>query len=472
MSLTFDYVYTKKEEYSEFETQNRVIDVVVYYDQVLAAQDDSFTVQIIKAKGNRDSVVATGSYTFPSDPTTNFVTVSINLKDARDSSNIRLARRGMYFAKVVDDSLSTNYEESPEFRISLITSETMKERWLHGLTLKSSDILSAKYQPQQVTGVEILEVTQGHPAASFMLHYEKKDNKHFLNWAHGQSIEISATHPIYPLKEYFLPGENGAAGITILVDPNILPSSDVTESIIIEASRMDDDRIREFVDQAADLLENVQLQIFLEPTVCVSEISTEYAHGGITSNDDYDKITTAISYYGVTPNHWVDVKFPFQYLLKVDYLTGAIAGNEVVNIDEQWIEISYHSGYVQLVPLHLEMVFNYLGLIWAPELWGVRDLPNFWHYRARAGLREVPGDLLELLGRTAAISILSVAGQAYKGGMAAQSVSRDGLSSSISFTSSAMYGIYSAYINDHKTWVETHLPALINKYRGIVNRVM
>ena len=81
-------------------------------------------------------------------------------------------------------------------------------------------------------------------------------------------------------------------------------------------------------------------------------------------------------------------------------------------------------------------------------------------------MRECPGDVIELIGRHAAIPILAAAGAAFRGGYSSQSISRDGVSESVSYTSSAIYGIYSASIEDYRNWIRENLPALRNRYRG------
>lgn len=473
MTINFTHVYTKKKEYSEFEPNNRTIDIVVFFDRSLIALNDSFTVEAIKAKGDRDVVVLSSSYIFTSVPPVDYVTVSLDMRNAVDSDGIRLMTRGMYFIRATDVSNPLNLMESPEFKVSIITADYIRSMWLYGVSILASDVMMPNHQPRKVLGVTITGVSGKHPAIPCVLNLQVQDGKKYLSWARGQLIEVEVTHPAYPLKDYFLPGEIGLAGININVDPFSLPDTDAQETIVIDSAKFDNDKISDLIDQAADLIENSMLQIFLEPTICVSEIDpSKYAGDDLPINDDYDRITPAISYFGVSPNHWINIQFPFQHLQRIDYLAGAIAQNKVVQVRTEWAEKDYLSGFVQLVPLHLEMVFAYFGLAWVPSLWGIRDLPNFWHYRAVAGLRTIPGDIMELLGRQAAISILSIAGQAYRGGFAGQSISRDGISESVSFTASAMYGIYSAYIQDHTNWINQNLPTLRNKYRGIVMRVL
>ena len=183
-------------------------------------------------------------------------------------------------------------------------------------------------------------------------------------------------------------------------------------------------------------------------------------------NSDYDYIVSPITFFPRTPGEWIDIQFPFPSLLRVDQLYGAVANTRVVHINPEWIEVAEKSGYTQLVPFNTEIAFDFIGLIWVESLRSATAIPNFWHYNLLAGLRDCPGDVLELIGRHAAIPILTAAGAAFRGGYSSQSISRDGVSESVSYTSSAIYGIYSASIEDYRNWIREHLPAIRSRYRG------
>jgi hypothetical protein len=60
-----------------------------------------------------------------------------------------------------------------------------------------------------------------------------------------------------------------------------------------------------------------------------------------------------------------------------------------------------------------------------------------------------------------------VAGQAFRGGFASQSLSRDGVSESVSYTASAIYGIYSATIEDYTKFINREIKQIKGRYRGV-----
>jgi hypothetical protein len=102
------------------------------------------------------------------------------------------------------------------------------------------------------------------------------------------------------------------------------------------------------------------------------------------------------------------------------------------------------------------------------NFWGYREyIADFWRYIAVAGLPETPADILKLVGYKAAVSILTIAGHAYRGGFSSESTSKDGVSRSVSYTASASYGIYSATIENNEKWIKENAPKLRTQYRGL-----
>ena len=94
-------------------------------------------------------------------------------------------------------------------------------------------------------------------------------------------------------------------------------------------------------------------------------------------------------------------------------------------------------------------------------------IADFWRYQGVAGIEELSGEVLKLIGYTAGITVLAIAGQAYRAGFASESTSKDGVSRSVSYTSSASYGIYSATIGEYKEWLKQNSKRISRLYRGI-----
>jgi len=481
-------VAVDQDEYSKFEEDRAIIEAEILVSGTVEVTDGTtstnskLTVEIVKARRARDVVVLTKTvdvatyFSLSNGGTISSTTpiyVNLDTRDAVGSTDsINLIRRGKYFVRAYQtaDAKATTalVDTSDDFDISIITVNRMRRDWLFGLDLQSSDMRSFKYNPRSITGVRLLEVSRNHKLAMFPLRYSVDANSNkFLSWDDGRMVPISANH-----KEYMLPASGPSSEyITVKVDHKRLPTSSVSEELFIEEDRLDDVSIRRYIKDSIDHVENSLLHVFLEPTQIVTDIDasklTYTGDGGtIVINEDYDFIKSPVSFYPRIPGEWIAIQFPFPSLLKIDQLYGAVANTRVVHINYEWIEISEPSGFTQLVPFNTELAFDFVGLIWVESLRSATPIPNFWHYNLVAGLRECPGDIIELIGRHAAIPILAAAGAAFRGGYSSQSVSRDGVSESVSYTSSAIYGIYSASIEDYRNWIRENLPAMKSRYRG------
>lgn len=474
-----------KDEYSKFEVNNAIIRVEVSATGVRLGGDTagtmSLTAELVKGRRNRDVVVATTTVDLnayfnlsindpiPSAPS---IYMYIDTRDALSADLINLIRRGEYYVKVyqtADDKVTPALvADTDDFYISVITVNRMRTDWVFGIDLQASDIRAPKQNPRQITGVSIKEVSRNHRLAWFPMKYAvESSGLRFLSWDNGRLIPLS---PLY--SEYMLPASGpGAEYVVVKIDYNSLPTISVSEELFIEEDRITDVTLRRYINDSIDHVENTLLQVYVEPTQIVTDIDpsqlTFSGNGGaLVINSDYDFIKNPISFYPRNAGQWIDIHFPYPSLLRVDQLYGAVANTRVVQINNEWIEIASQSGYAQLVPFNTQVAFDFMGLIWVEALRSATPIPNFWHYNLLAGLRDCPGDILELTGRHAAIPILTSAGAAFRGGYSSQSISRDGVSESVSYTSSAIYGVYSASIEDYRNWIRENLPAIRNRYRG------
>ena len=73
---------------------------------------------------------------------------------------------------------------------------------------------------------------------------------------------------------------------------------------------------------------------------------------------------------------------------------------------------------------------------------------------------------MELVAKKAAIDALTKIGQAFRPGVSSQSVSRDGVSESVSYLTAGLYGIFSGAIKSYREWIDQNLPMLRGSYRG------
>lgn len=290
-----------------------------------------------------------------------------------------------------------------------------------------------------------------------------------LTWSGGSAVSLSDSTSSYLLRK-----GTTADYITVAVpDVTALPEVTTTEEILIESAVLSQDKLKSFIDKAADWVEKTAIKVFLEPTKIVTEYddttatlvsgSTDiYEYSGAT----FDEIVDACTYFRPNPNHWMSFSFPYRPLLKFDSLYGKTANVQIINIDLNWVEFHSKGGLVELVPFQSQSQFNFLGLLWVNAVHGPMPIPNFWNFKATVGFRETPDVLLDLVGKQAAIEALTVAGQAYRGGLGSSSISRDGVSEGVSYLSGGQFGTYSGTIAVFQKWIDDNLPRIRQTFLG------
>lgn len=113
------------------------------------------------------------------------------------------------------------------------------------------------------------------------------------------------------------------------------------------------------------------------------------------------------------------------------------------------------------------VTFN--GIMGAQLLFRSRTyIPNYWKIRYLTGFTEIPMDLLNIIGMTAAINLFHIAGDLILGaGIASFSLGVDSLSQSISSTSSATNAGYGARVINYQDQIKKSLPDIIARYGGL-----
>jgi len=98
---------------------------------------------------------------------------------------------------------------------------------------------------------------------------------------------------------------------------------------------------------------------------------------------------------------------------------------------------------------------------------GQPSLPNYWKIKYKTGFDTVPKDLLEVVGKLAAIKLFHILGDLILGaGIASTSLGIDALSQSISTTSSATNSGYGSRILGYVEDIKRALEKLKNYYKG------
>lgn len=466
-------VAVDSDEYSRFETDRNTI-IVFVTPTGAGISGEQITIKIGKARRNRDVFVATKTLTLTGAPTDS---LAFYLPDLVDSDAASKVRRGSYFIQAVSVTNPTIIDNSSDFLISLISVDKFKKEFLFGADRHATAIAQVQDQPVLITGVTVTDVSVGHPLGVFALVYNYNDPGggnpiiRTLSWCGGPLVPIVTGKTRYTLR---LDSSPSADYITVRIPfVSALPTHSVSEDLIIEREALSDDHLRSILDDAISWVEDVALSVFLEPTIIKTRLDAEnitYPAGSDIPtfvDSDYDERVDALTYYRPSAGHWINIRWPYYPLIRINELFGQVANTRIVDVALQWIEAHERGGWVELVPFSQEVSFNFIGLVWVESLNGNIPIPNFWNFTANVGFRDLPGVLLELIGKRAAIDALTIIGQAFRPGIGSQSVSRDGVSESVSYTATAQFGIYSGVINTYNKWLDDNVPMIRDAFRGV-----
>jgi len=158
-------------EYSRYETDRDTITVTLSVTGGAPYVGEQVYVELIKARRSRDAVVAssTASFTFAADPVS--AVIEFYLPDIVDQDLISLIRHGEYFIKATSATDEDINASTDDFCISIVTVDRLKNDFLFGLNLAATEIREPKFQPQEIEGVTVVEVSQGHPFGVGQLGY-------------------------------------------------------------------------------------------------------------------------------------------------------------------------------------------------------------------------------------------------------------------------------------------------------------
>ena len=164
-------------------------------------------------------------------------------------------------------------------------------------------------------------------------------------------------------------------------------------------------------------------------------------------------------------------------VLQPHSLQGFLGKIEQVNFPTEWLSAkksndptSAHRA-IYIIPTvgntnHNSVVYS--GITPHMGWFGRKTIPNYWTVKYCTSFDIVPEDILDFVGKLAAINIFHQLGDIILGaGIASQSVGLDGLSQSISTTSSATNAGYGARVTGYIDDLKRMKVDLKNKYDGI-----
>jgi hypothetical protein len=343
--------------------------------------------------------------------------------------------------------------EAP-FIVSTITVATMKKTFCAGLSLKQVDVLAPVKQPQLVTGVRIIQVSDGVSPGIYVLGYDETT----LQWNGGAKVDL----PDVPGTEV-LPDDRGN-WLMVEVDPFELPEEASAEGIIIDYASLDDSAIRSEIASATAEIER-SIGSFIEP----KRVATEPFFSNPGEGEFFDVKAQAAHFYrrdafSAASLAW-RIGLPYVNFQKLDFLEGYFGGSKVLTLNGGMFAMNRPTGTVEVLPQAQELAYI-ITFFTQLNYWGVREtITDFWRYKGVVGVPESTGkaDLLKAVGYTAAIPILAIAGQAARGGRISDSMSKDGVSRSSSYNGE---GLYAATIKQCEAWLTANKGQLRKRYGG------
>ena len=181
--------------------------------------------------------------------------------------------------------------------------------------------------------------------------------------------------------------------------------------------------------------------------------------------------------------HWGHLQTTF-LIRDVCSVSGFLGGIKQVDYPIEWISLhkTDDQGYlyrtIHMVPAGAAVNVTQnsvvaIGITPHAGFLGLGQIPNYWGISYETGFDQVPADLLEIIGKLAAIPIFAILGDIVLGaGIAAQSLAYDNLSESIQTTQSAENSAYSARIRQYQKELKNQLPNLRDFYVGIQHIVI
>jgi hypothetical protein len=160
-------------------------------------------------------------------------------------------------------------------------------------------------------------------------------------------------------------------------------------------------------------------------------------------------------------------------------MVGFLGTNQQVVYPPSWLQSKKdsegrHYRAFSLVPVGSSMGvvgtsdIMYTGLIAHLGLLGYTQVPDYFSVQYITGFKQIPYDVMNIVGKIASINVFNILGDIILGaGIASMSLGLDGLSQSISTTSSATNSGYGARITQYQKEIKIALDKLKKFYKGV-----
>jgi hypothetical protein len=193
------------------------------------------------------------------------------------------------------------------------------------------------------------------------------------------------------------------------------------------------------------------LQVVIEPVDVVNEVHDYYANDFM---------------------QWSFLTLHKRPIIEVTKMSMVFGNQEMFSIPQDWIRSFSNAGQVQLFPVSGStgsLIITANGSFMPGVSMGLyQNAPGMWRVSYRAGMEDVPEDLVEYIMKRASVGILQVWGDLIIGaGIANQTISIDGLSQSIGTTQSPEFSGAGARIKNYMDDMKELEKRLKDTYLGI-----
>lgn len=477
------------DEYCRYDPTRNTIDAYLTFQGALAT--DTVTVTLVRMTGYTDGgtqILATQTVTCTANQpsaTLTFVLEQIRETEPYDppvqgpgSNLIAPASRdnqlyrgvaGQYQVQAVANTSGPS-AASPTFRITLIPSDELRHLWLRGVSLEALDVVAPVFQPQVLTGVRIRDVAQDILAGAYALTLTV-GTPNTLQWANGtpQPLTSSARQTVV------CQSADQHHYVVLDVNPWQLPTTSMTETILISGSQFTDANLQQYVDYATHSLESAWY-FFVEPhTTDTDPLISQKPYdvlqqrGAVPSTYHVEHQEVAMTYHRPRDfSHWMSFTLPRKQIQAVYYLYGYFNQSQAVSIGRDWIVFDPITGVLELVPDNGAIIsWQFYGAAILQFFINYSTIPAFWHFGLASGLNELHGEyqiIREAIAKQAASNILSAAGFSLSGGAQTRSVSRDGVSDSRTYAGKQAGQELRA---QYEEWLMKNTRRISQRYGGI-----
>lgn len=214
-------------------------------------------------------------------------------------------------------------------------------------------------------------------------------------------------------------------------------------------NKMTDKMLLHYIKSAIQYVQRL-LQITIEPVDVEDEIHDYYANDFM---------------------NWTFVQLYKKPVIEVKSMSMQFGNTKMYDIPNNWIKNYGITGQIQLFPVSGStgsLILSQNGSFLPMTLGLYQNAPSIWRISYRAGMEDIPDDLVEYIMKRASIGILQVWGDLIIGaGIANQTISIDGLSQSIGTTQSPEFAGAGARIKSYQDDMKDLEKRLRDTYVGI-----